>query len=180
MISLSWLLSSSVTNIRVHRAQNPHFRPDDESSQDRVQATLVAAPDEPLALDSKTLRGARTGTESAPHLLAFCTQQSHETVLQVAFDEKTNEIPVAQALLPTLPLARHVYTANALHTQTAFMRIVHEQQADTVLLVKENQPTLLPISSPILPTLPPTTRKQKPGIGTRDAVKCAASKQVPN
>ena len=108
-----------------------------------VQATLVAAPDEPLALDGKTLRGARTGTESAPHLLAFCTHQSHETVLQVAVDEKTNEIPVAQALLPVLPLARRVCTADALHTQTAFMRIVHEQQADTVLLVKENQPTLL-------------------------------------
>lgn len=108
-----------------------------------VQATLVAAPDDPVALDGKTLRGARTTTESAPHLLAFCTHQSHETLLQVAVDEKTNEIPVAQALLPTLPLAGRVCTADALHTQVAFMRIVHEQQADTVLVVKENQPTLL-------------------------------------
>jgi predicted transposase YbfD/YdcC len=108
-----------------------------------VQATLVAAPDEPLALDGKTLRGARTSTESAPHLLAFCTHQSHETLLQVAVDKKTNEIPVAQALLPPLPLARRVCTADALHTQIAFMRLVHEQQADTVLMVKENQPPLL-------------------------------------
>lgn len=63
-----------------------------------VQATLVAAPDDPIALDGKTLRGARTSTASAPHLLAFCTQQSHETLLQVAVDEKTNEIP--EALVP--------------------------------------------------------------------------------
>ena len=64
-------------------------------------------------------------------------------MLQVAVDEKTNEIPVAQALLPTLPLAGRVCTADALHTQIAFMRLVHEQQADTVLVVKANQPTLL-------------------------------------
>lgn len=108
-----------------------------------VQATLVAASDDPIALDGKTLRGARTSTSSPPHLLAFCTHQSHETLLQVAVDEKTNEIPVAQDLLPTLPLAGRVCTADALHTQIEFMRLVHEQQADTVLVVKENQPTLL-------------------------------------
>ena len=108
-----------------------------------VQATLVAAPDDPIALDGKTLRGARTTTESAPPLLAFCPHQSHETVLQVAVDEQTNEIPVAQALLPTLPLAGRVCTADALHRQIEFMRVVHEHQADTVLVVKEHQPTLL-------------------------------------
>ena len=108
-----------------------------------VQATLVATPNDPIALDGKTLRGARTGSESAPHLLAFCPQQSHETLLQVAVDEKTNEIPVAQALLPRLPLAGRVCTADALHTQVEFMRLLHQQQADTVLLVKENQPSLL-------------------------------------
>ena len=108
-----------------------------------VQATLVAKPDDPIALDGKTLRGARTGAESAPHLLAFCTHESHETLLQVAVDEKTNEIPVAQALLPSLPLAGRVCTADALHTHAAFMHLVREQQADCVLLVKENQPSLL-------------------------------------
>jgi predicted transposase YbfD/YdcC len=107
-----------------------------------VQATLEASPLDPIALDGKTVRGAGSDTAPAPHLLAFCTHQSHETLLQVAVDEKTNEIPVAQALLPTLPLHQRVCTADALHTQLAFMRLLHEQQADTVLLVKENQPTL--------------------------------------
>jgi predicted transposase YbfD/YdcC len=76
-------------------------------------------------------------------LLAFCTHQSHETLLQVAVDEQTTEIPVAQALLPTLPEALRVCTADALHTQVEFMRLLHQQHADTVLLVKENQPSLL-------------------------------------
>lgn len=108
-----------------------------------VQATLLAQPDEPLALDGKTVRGARTSTQATPHLLAFCTHQSQETLLQVPVDEKTNEIPVAQALLPSLPLAGRVCTADALHTQVAFMSVVHEYQAETVLLVKDNQPSLL-------------------------------------
>jgi predicted transposase YbfD/YdcC len=108
-----------------------------------VQATLVAKPDEPIALDGKTLRGARTGAESAPPVLAFCTHQSQETLLQVAVSEKTNAIPVAQALLPALPLAGRVCTADALHTHATFMRLVREHQADCVLLVQENQPSLL-------------------------------------
>lgn len=108
-----------------------------------VQATLVAAPDEPVAVDGKTVRGARTSTHAAPHLLSFCTHRSHETLLQVAVSEKTNEIPVAQALIPTLPLRGRVCTADALHTQSLFMRVLHDQQAETVLTVKENQPGLL-------------------------------------
>ncbi len=107
-----------------------------------VQATLVAPADEPIALDGKTVRGAAIRDHAAPHLLAFCTHQSQETLLQVWVDEKTNEIPVAQALLPTLPIRHRVCTADALHTQTDFMRVIHEQQAETVLTVKGNQPTL--------------------------------------
>jgi predicted transposase YbfD/YdcC len=107
-----------------------------------IQATMVAPADEPLALDGKTLRGARSGEKTAPHLLAFCTHHSQETLWQVRVDEKTNEIPVAQAVLPTLPIRHRVCTADALHTQIEFMRVMHEQQAETVLTVKGNQPTL--------------------------------------
>lgn len=107
-----------------------------------VQATLQAAPDEPLALDGKTVRGARTAEHPAPHLLSFCTHHSQETLLQVRVSEKTNEIPVAQKTLPSLPIAHRVCTADALHTQTEFMRVIHELHAETVLTVKDNQPTL--------------------------------------
>ncbi len=65
--------------------------------------TLHASPDDPIALDGKTVRGAKTQEHAAPHLLSFRTHQSQETLLQVAVCEKTNEIPVAQALLPALP-----------------------------------------------------------------------------
>src|SRR5437763_6041460 len=107
-----------------------------------VQATTTAQPDEPLALDGKTLRGARSGEQTAPHLLAFVTHHSQETFFQVRVDEKTNEIPVAKQVLPTLPIGQRVCTADALHTHAAFMRLRHELQGETVLTVKGNQPTL--------------------------------------
>ena len=40
------------------------------------------------------------GTHQAPHLLSVSGHSSQETLLQVRVDGKTNEIPVAQALLP--------------------------------------------------------------------------------
>jgi len=42
----------------------------------------------------------------------------------VRVDDHTNEIPVAQALLPHLPLRGRVVTADALHTQTALAQVI--------------------------------------------------------
>jgi predicted transposase YbfD/YdcC len=109
---------------------------------DWVRATLVATDDDPIALDGKTVRGASAAGPTAPHLLSFCTHQSQEILLQVVVSEKTNEIPVAQALLPCLPLAGRVCTADAMHTQTDFLERVDALGGKTVLTVKKNQPTL--------------------------------------
>lgn len=107
-----------------------------------VQATTSASADEPLALDGKTVRGARSGAQAAPPRLSFCTHQSQETFWQVRVDEKTNEIPVAKQVLPTLPIGQRVCTADALHTHAEFLRLMHALGAETVLTVKGNQPTL--------------------------------------
>jgi len=109
---------------------------------DWIRSTLVAQPEDPIALDGKTVRGARTDEQAAPHLLSFRTHQSQETLFQVCVSEKTNEIPVAQALLPCLPLAGRVCTADALHTQKDFMQCVDALGGKSVLTVKNNQPTL--------------------------------------
>jgi predicted transposase YbfD/YdcC len=109
---------------------------------DWIRMTLHASPDDPIALDGKTVRGAGNADHPAPHLLSFRTHQSQETLLQVAVCEKTNEIPIAQALLPCLPLQGRVCTADALHTQKEFMLAVDARGGKTVLTVKNNQPTL--------------------------------------
>jgi predicted transposase YbfD/YdcC len=107
-----------------------------------VQATTTTATDEPLALDGKTVRGASSGEQVAPHLLAFCTHQSQETFWQIRVSEKTNEIPVAKQELGHLPIQGRVCTADALHTHAEFVRLLHELKGETVLTVKGNQPTL--------------------------------------
>lgn len=98
--------------------------------------------EEAVALDGKTVRGASTAQQPAPHLLSFCTHQSQETLLQVRVSEKTNEIPIAKAVLPCLPNTPRVYTADALHTHAAFMQVVHDQHGFSLLTVKGNQPLL--------------------------------------
>jgi predicted transposase YbfD/YdcC len=109
---------------------------------DWIDSTLKAKADDPIAVDGKTVRGAGTAEHVAPHLLSFRTHQSQETLLQVVVSEKTNEIPVAQALLPCLPVEGRVFTADALHTQKDFMRCVDALGGKTVLTVKNNHPTL--------------------------------------
>ncbi len=107
-----------------------------------VQQTRPEDDTEAVALDGKTVRGAGTGEQAAPHLLAFCTHHSQETLRQVRVADKTNEIPVAQAILPRLRWRGRVCTADALHTQTAFVTTVRAPGGDVVLTVKGNQPTL--------------------------------------
>lgn len=110
-----------------------------------VQATRPTDDCEAVAMDGKTVRGARgggVGSSAAPHLLAFCTHHTQETLLQVRVADKTNEIPVAQATAPRLRWSGRVCTADALHTQTAFVAAIVAQGGDVVLSVKDNQPTL--------------------------------------
>ena len=136
-----------------------------------VRHTRPAAEHEALALDGKTVRGAAVlqpdGTRQVPHLLSVSGQRSGETLLQVRVDDKTNEIPAAQALLPYLPLRGRVVTADALHTQTAFAHGVLAQGGDYLLCVKGNQPTLY--ADIALAFADPTTTCSRP---TRTTDRC--------
>lgn len=105
-----------------------------------VQQTRPRRDREPLAGDGKTVRGARTATQAAPHLLSLSTHDTHETRVQVRVDDKTNEIPVLQELLPHLPLRGRVVTAAALHTQTALAQLLLDHHAAYLFTVKDNQP----------------------------------------
>lgn len=97
---------------------------------------------EALALDGKTVRGAQATSGQSVHLLSVSTHQSGETLYQMRVSDKTNEIPVAQALLPLLPLRGRVLTADALHTQVQTARQIVQQRGHYLFALKENQPTL--------------------------------------
>ena len=96
-----------------------------------------------VALDGKTLRGARRPDHSQVQLLSLVVQSSGITIAQREVGSKSNEIPMAPKLLRAVPLQGKCVTADALHTQKELARYVVEKgKADFCFTVKDNQPKL--------------------------------------
>lgn len=72
-----------------------------------------------VAVDGKVLRGSydHFQDKKAVQVLSFFDTQSELILAHETIDVKTNEIPVAQALIPQLGLEGVVYTLDALHCQ---------------------------------------------------------------
>ena len=93
-----------------------------------------------IAVDGKTMRGARRPDGSQVHLLSAFLHRQGLTTAQIEVGKKTNEIPEMIRLLEPLDIAGTVVTADALHTQTETARfIVQQKKADYLLTVKDNQ-----------------------------------------
>ena len=96
-----------------------------------------------IALDGKTVRGARTRPDGkAPHLVAAFDHGAGVVLGQVAVDAKSNEIPSARTLLGLLDLDGAVVTLDAMHTQTDTATAITGAGGDYVFTVKANMPTL--------------------------------------
>ena len=114
-----------------------------------IDATLghwlmgLASDDDALAVDGKTLKGARRPDGSQIHLLSALLQHHGLTVAQREVEAKTNEIPELPRLLEPLELNKRVVTADALHTQRETARyLVEDKGAHYLFIAKDNQPTL--------------------------------------
>jgi predicted transposase YbfD/YdcC len=97
-----------------------------------------------IAVDGKTLRGARTPDGRQVHLLAAMDHTTRAVLAQRQVDGAPGEVPAFQPLLDGLDLAGAVITADALHTHAdAAEFLVTTKQAHYLFVVKANQPTLL-------------------------------------
>ncbi|RKE22080.1 DDE family transposase [Streptomyces sp. TLI_171] len=95
-----------------------------------------------LAVDGKTVRGARRPDGTQVHLLAAMTADG-EVIAQREVGHKTNEITVFKPLLAPLDLTGTVVTFDALHSQTEHARfLVADKQAHYIAVIKGNHPTL--------------------------------------
>nr|WP_269432025.1 ISAs1 family transposase [Saccharothrix sp. ST-888] len=95
-----------------------------------------------LAVDGKTVRGARRADGTQVHLLAAMTGAGLVTA-QREVDSKTNEITLFRPMLAPLDLADTVVTFDALHSQTAHARfLVEDKKAHYIAVIKRNQPLL--------------------------------------
>jgi predicted transposase YbfD/YdcC len=96
-----------------------------------------------IAIDGKTVRGAKSKGGKAPHLVAALAHGIGAVLGQVAVEEKSNEIPAVRDLLtPFASLASAVITIDAMHTQTDTAQVILGRGADYVMTVKGNMPTL--------------------------------------
>ena len=96
-----------------------------------------------IAIDGKTVRGAKNKNGKAPHLVAALAHGIGAVLGQVAVDAKSNEIPAVRELLKAFAdLAGAVLTIDAMHTQHDTAQLILGRGADYVMTVKANMPTL--------------------------------------
>jgi predicted transposase YbfD/YdcC len=100
-----------------------------------------------IAVDGKTLRGARLSDGRQIHLLSALDTTTGIVIAQVTIDTKSNEITSFAPLLDAVEkvlgtLDGVLFIADALHTQTGHADQVSARQAHLLVQVKGNQPTL--------------------------------------
>lgn len=97
-----------------------------------------------VAIDGKTLRRShdRSKMKSALHLVCAWSVENHVVLGQEAVDQKSNEITAIPELLKSLELKGAVVTIDAMGCQKEIAAQIVAAQADYVLAVKDNQPSL--------------------------------------
>jgi predicted transposase YbfD/YdcC len=98
-----------------------------------------------VRLDGKTIRGAKDADGNQVHLLAALLgpDAAHSVVAaQAEVGAKTNEVPMAAAVLDQIDLHGKIVTADALHTVKATANHIHQRGGQFVLPVKENRQAL--------------------------------------
>lgn len=96
-----------------------------------------------IAIEGKSVRGARGEDRAAPHLVAALDHTLGVVLGQVKVADKSNEIPALRTLLKAFDLTGVVVTADAMHTQKDTATYITDRGGDYVLTVKGNQPGLL-------------------------------------
>jgi predicted transposase YbfD/YdcC len=97
-----------------------------------------------VPIDGKTMRQSfdKATGKSALHLVSAWATTNKISLGQVAVAEKSNEITAIPELLELLELAGAVVTIDAMGCQTEIAAKIVAKEADYVLAVKGNQPTL--------------------------------------
>jgi predicted transposase YbfD/YdcC len=109
-----------------------------------VQALATATAGQVVAIDGKTVRRShdRSNGRGPLHLVSAWASANRLVLGQVAVDEKSNEITAIPALLEVLALSGCVVTIDAMGCQKEIAGTIIGREADYVLALKDNHPTL--------------------------------------
>ncbi|WP_081661817.1 ISAs1 family transposase [Gillisia sp. JM1] len=101
-------------------------------------------PREIIAIDGKTIRGAKAGGKKSPvHMVSAWANDNNLVLGQVKVSEKSNEITAIPELLKALSIENTIVTIDAMGCQTEIAKAIVNKNADYILAVKDNQPQLL-------------------------------------
>jgi predicted transposase YbfD/YdcC len=110
---------------------------------DWVQAVFTRTKGQVIAIDGKMVRGTCDKSGKAGlHLVSAWATANHLTLAQVKVAEKANEIVAIPALLELLMLQGCIVTLDAMGCQKEIVKQIRVQEADYIVTVKHNQPTL--------------------------------------
>jgi predicted transposase YbfD/YdcC len=114
------------------------------SFQQWVKALVSSLEAQLIALDGKTAKGSydRNGGVKALQLVSAWASEHRLVLGQCAVDSKSNEITAIPVLLAQLALTGSIISIDAMGTQSAIAQQITTQQADYILALKGNQPTL--------------------------------------
>ncbi len=110
-------------------------------------AQTGVAPDDPLALDGKTLRGVHGHWEDGEyvpgaHLVAAYAHGAQAVLAQLRTGGKGQEVATVQQVLAQVPLTDRLVTGDALLAQREVCAQVTHAGGDYLFPVKDNQPQL--------------------------------------
>lgn len=97
-----------------------------------------------VAIDGKTLKGSfdKANEKSAIHMISAWCQENHLVLGQLTTDAKSNEITAIPELLELLDIKGAVVTLDAMGCQKKIAQKIIVSEADYLLQVKDNHPTL--------------------------------------
>ena len=98
---------------------------------------------EPLAIDGKTVRGAREQPLPGAYLLSAFASRRGAVLAQLAIGERENELTHALPLLRQVDLTDVLVTGDAMFAQRSLCRHIVEHGGQYLFEVKDNQPALL-------------------------------------
>jgi predicted transposase YbfD/YdcC len=125
-----------------------------------------------VAVDGKTLSASHKSGSQTAHLLASLSHQLSLVLAQVGVDDKSNEISKADDLLKMLALDGKIITADAMLTQRGISQQIRQGGGHYLLVVKQNQPSLLDDCRMAFCRLPRLADTRREATLTRRAKSC--------
>jgi len=109
-----------------------------------IESLQLSLQDRGVHIDGKTLRRSfdKNAGTSALQVVSAWSSELRLCLGQVAVEDGSNEITAVPKLLELLELTGAIVTLDAMHCQTETAKQIRENDADYILVVKGNQPSL--------------------------------------